>query len=225
MAIIWSRASVRFSVAAMLLFFFSAASPAESSPQRILVLGDSLSSGFMLPPQTGFPYVLARRLKEDGYRNLVVLDGSVAGATTADGLERLPQALSAGADLVIVELGGNDMLDKTDPRQIFDNLDQIISICKAAGARVILAGVLALLTYEPAYRAAFDSIYARLAAKRKIPLYPFFLAGAFGHPGLMLSDGTHPSALGVERIVAGILPLVERSLSGERRRVASAVSR
>jgi acyl-CoA thioesterase-1 len=204
--------------AAILLYCFSPA-PVEARPLRLLVLGDSLSSGFMLPEQASFPYVLARRLHADGYGNVLVVNGAIAGDTTADGLQRLPGALQYGADLVIVELGGNDMLNGTDPRTTFDNIDNIIRICKAEGARVILAGMLSLPKFGPAYKATFDAIYPTLAAKHKIPRYPFFLQGVFGHPRLMLSDGKHPNAAGVRRIVAGILAIIETNLMGARSRV------
>jgi acyl-CoA thioesterase I len=200
------------------VYCFSPA-PVEARPLRLLVLGDSLSLGFMLPEQAAFPYVLARRLHADGYGSVLVVNGAIAGDTTADGLQRLPGALQYGADLVIVELGGNDMLNETDPRTTFDNIDNIIRICKAEDARVILAGMLSLPKFGPAYKATFDAIYPTLAAKHKIPRYPFFLQGVFGHPRLMLSDGKHPNAAGVRRFVAGILAIVETNLMGARSRV------
>jgi acyl-CoA thioesterase-1 len=133
---------------------------------------------------------------------------------------RLPSALQYGADLVIVELGGNDMLNETDPQTVFGNLDQIIRLCKAEGARVILAGMLSLPKFGPAYKASFDAIYPTLATRHKISLYPFFLSGVFGDPRLMLSDGEHPNVFGVQRIVAGILPIVKKNLGYGRSRYA-----
>jgi acyl-CoA thioesterase-1 len=209
--------------AAILLYCFSPA-PVEARPLRLLVLGDSLSSGFMLPEQDAFPYVLARRLHADGYGDVLVANGAIAGDTAADGLQRLPGALQYGADLVIIELGANDMLNGTDPRTTFDDIDNIIRNCKAERARVILAGMLSLPKFGPAYKAAFDAIYPTLAAKHTIPRSPFFLQGVFGHPRLMLSDGKHPNAAGVRKIVAGILPIVERNLMGARSRHSREVS-
>ena len=85
-------------------------------------------------------------------------------------------------------------------------------------------GWIAAPKFGPAYKAAFDAIYPTLAAKHKIPRYPFFLQGVFGHPRLMLSDGKHPNAAGVQRIVAGILAIVERDLMGARSRHSTEVS-
>jgi acyl-CoA thioesterase I len=194
-----------------------APAPAGAQPVRLLVFGDSLTSGYKLPQGTGFPNVLARRLHADGHSDVLVFNGSEAGETTAEALQRFRSALQYGADLVIVELGGNDMLNGIDPRLVYSNLDQIISIGKAEGARVILAGMLALPKFGPAYKAAFDAIYPALAARHKIPLYPFILRGVFGDRRLMLSDGEHPNVLGVQRMVAGILPLVEKNLPNRRR--------
>lgn len=202
----------RFLLLAALSFCWLPTSSAQVAPRRVLVLGDSLSSGYELPQGAGFPYILARRLRADGFDDVVVLDGAVAGDSTSDALARLSSALQYGADLVIVELGGNDMLDGEDIGRIFANLDRIIAISRAAGARVILAGIVALPNRGLAYKAAFDAIYPQLAARHKIPLYPFFLKGAFGHPGMMSSDGKHPSVFGVQRMVAGVAPLVERTL-------------
>lgn len=187
-----------------------------AQPLRLLVFGDSLSSGFHLPDGAAFPNVLARRLHSDGYGDVIVFNGSEAGDTTSDALQRLPSALQIGADLVIVELGGNDMLNETDPQTVFSNLDQIIRLCKAEGARVILAGMLSLPKFGPAYTVSFDAIYPTLATKHKISLYPFFLSGVFGDPRLMLSDREHPNVFGVQRIVAGILPIVKKNLGYAR---------
>jgi acyl-CoA thioesterase-1 len=62
------------------------------------------------------------------------------------------------------------------------------------------------------YQKAFDAIYPDLAAKYSLPLYPFFLDGVVGHPDLQLKDGMHPNAKGVDRIVSGALPVVEKAL-------------
>jgi acyl-CoA thioesterase-1 len=100
-------------------------------------------------------------LHADGYGDVVVFNGSVAGETTAGALQRLPSVLQSGTDLVIVELGGNDMLNGTDPRVVFNNLNQIISLSKAEGARVMLAGMVSLPKFGPAYKASFDTIIRR----------------------------------------------------------------
>lgn len=201
------------------LFCAALATPAAAQPLQLLVFGDSLSSGFDLPELAGFPSVLKRRLLADSY-NVIVWNGSSAGDTSSDALARISTALEYHPDLVIVEFGGNDMLDHVDPRVTYSNLNAIIAICKAQGARVILAGMLSLPKNGPNYVAAFDTLYPALARRTHVAFYPFFLQGVYGHPWLMMSDNEHPSALGVQRIVAGIAPLVERELRTLSPRVA-----
>ena len=210
-----------FAVIAALAAASTTAMAAAALPQRVLVFGDSLSSGYNLPDQAGFSSALLRRLRADGYANAIVLNGSAAGNTSRDGLQRLPSALQYGADLVIVEFGGNDMLQGVNPAVTYQNLDAIIKVCRAQGARVILAGMLSLPKNGPYYNAAFDAIYPALAARDHVPLYPFFLSGVYGHPGMMQADHEHPTAAGVRRIVAGIAPMVEKSLSHRTTATAS----
>ena len=207
----------------LLALIAALAAPAAALPLQVLVFGDSLSSGFELTEQQGFPSVLRRRLVADGY-NVIVWNGSVPGDTSGDGLARIATALQYNPDLVIVEFGGNDMLDRVDPRVTFSNLDAIIQTIKSRGTQVILAGMLSLPKNGPNYVAAFDTLYPALARKDKVPLYPFFLQGVYGYPGLMKSDNEHPSALGVIRIVAGIAPLVEKCLREIAPRIASHTS-
>ena len=187
------------------------ASSAQAQPLQILVFGDSLSSGFDLEETQGFPSVLKRRLLADGY-DVLVWNGSSPGDTSADGLARIDLALEHHPDLVILEFGANDMLDHADPKVVYRNLDAMISIIQTHGAHVILAGMLSLPKNGPNYIVGFNNIYPTLARARHVPLYPFFLEGVYGHPSLMMSDKEHPNAAGVVRMVAGITPLVERSL-------------
>jgi acyl-CoA thioesterase I len=204
------RSIVRALAPIALLYAFLA-SPALAQPMQVLVFGDSLSSGFELPEEQGFPSVLRRKLIADGY-DVIVWNGSTPGETSGEALSNISTALEYHPDLVIVEFGGNDMLEHIPPQQVYRNLDAMIAIIRGQGARVILAGMLSLPKNGPRYVVGFDEIYPTLARARGVPLYPFFLQGAYGNPLLMKSDNEHPNALGVRRIVAGIAPLVERSL-------------
>lgn len=184
---------------------------AEAEPLRVVALGDSLSAGYMLPADAAFPFQLERRLAADGVDARVVNAG-VSGDTTAGGLARLAFAMGDGADLVIVELGANDMLRGLDPKIAESNLEKILDQIKDKGASALLAGMLASANFGPAYKARFDAIFPDLAKSRGLPLYPFFLAGVSGDKALTLPDGLHPNAKGVARIVDGVAPLVEECL-------------
>lgn len=188
------------------------ACPAAARPLQLLVFGDSLSNGFELQEGQDFASVLKRKLLADGH-DVIVWNDSGTGDTTADGLARIDMALEHHPDLVILELGANDMLDRVDPKVTYQNLDAIISKFEAQGARVILAGMFSLPKNGPYYVVGFNNIYPTVARAHHLPLYQFFLEGVYGHPQLMNSDNEHPNALGVVRIVAGIAPLVEHVLN------------
>jgi len=203
------RLAVLFSL--LLICWFSPQAALATHPKRVLVFGDSLTSGYNLPRGAAFPSALSRRLRHRG-NNVLVFNGSEAGDTTSDALMRLPQAFTYGADLVIVELGGNDMLDKVEPGYVYRNLDAIVAQSRARGARVIVAGMLSLPRRDRTYKPRFDAIYPTLAARERVPLYPFFLEGAFGNPRLMQSDGEHPNPFGADLIAARMTPMIEREL-------------
>ncbi len=198
--------------AILFMFVFAVIGEARAQPKRLLVIGDSLSSGYNIPLRTSFPFALSRRLHAQGYRDVAVLDAAEAGDTTQDALARLPSAFAYGADAVIVELGGNDMLQHLDPSEVYRNLDAIVRYSKWRGARVILAGMLSYPRRDPTYKPRFDAVYPALAANDRVPLYPFFLDGVFGNPWLIQRDGKHPNPFGAAFMAARMAPMVERTL-------------
>jgi acyl-CoA thioesterase I len=185
-------------------------------PVRIVALGDSLSAGYNLPAAAAFPNVLERELRKKGL-SVVVENAGVSGDTASGGRDRLDWSVADGTDLVIVELGANDMLRGVDPKVTEKALDDILTRLKARRIDALLAGMLASPNNGPDYARAFNGLYKRLADKHGAPLYPFFLEGVAGLAKLNLPDGIHPTAAGVEEIVRRILPLVE----SEVRRIAA----
>ena len=185
----------------------AAAAPAGAEPLRILAFGDSLTAGFGLGPGQGFVPQLERALAEEGVAARVI-DAGVSGDTTAGGLARLDWALADRPDLVILELGANDMLRGVDPAVTRANLDQMLAKLRGSGARVLLAGMRAAPNLGTQYGAEFEAIYAELSEKYRVPLYPFFLEGVATEPSLNQPDGLHPNAAGVAEIVRRILPQV-----------------
>ena len=180
-------------------------------PLTVVVLGDSLSAGYGLPLEAGFPEALERALKARGH-NVRMVNAGVSGDTATGGLERLDWSVPDGTDGVILELGANDMLRGLDPEVTRRALEAIVTRLKARGIPVMLAGMYAQRNLGPSYVERFDSIYRDLAQEHGLVLYPFFLEGVAGDRALNLPDGLHPSAKGVERIVEGILPTVEAFL-------------
>ncbi len=187
-----------------------------AAPPRPLVLafGDSLTMGYGLDQGLGFAPQLQASLRRHGIAATVV-DAGVSGDTslaaaarlgwTLDGLDRAP-------DLVIVELGANDMLRGLDPALTRANLDAILTELGRRRIKVVLAGMRAAPNLDPAFIARFEAIFPALAAKHRTALHPFFLDGVAGQRAMIQPDGMHPTFAGVKRIVTGILPAVKREL-------------
>jgi acyl-CoA thioesterase-1 len=185
------------------------------NPKTIIVLGDSLSAGYRLPRDDAFPEQLEAHFKTNNH-NIVVKNAGVSGDTTADGLARLgwvlPQDPKETVDLVILELGGNDVLRGLEPKMTKENLHQIILELKAKNIPVLLAGMLSPPNMGREYEAEFNQIYPDLAKLHAIPLYPFFLEGVADKPDLLLPDGLHPTREGIAIMVKNISPFVLKAL-------------
>lgn len=184
------------------------AAPAAAETFRVVGFGDSLMAGYNLGPDEGFPQKLEAALKARGH-DVSVANAGVSGDTTSGGLSRLDWSVPDGTDLVILELGANDMLRGVSPQITEDNLDRMMASLKARGIGIVLAGMLAAPNLGPDYATAFNGIYPKLAAKYGVPLVPFFLDGVAANPSLQLDDGLHPNAAGVDRMVEGALPVIE----------------
>lgn len=200
-------------MAAGVALFMSQA--AWAAPQRlILVYGDSLSAGYQLPPGHGFAPQLEQALKARG-RTVVVAGAGVSGDTSTQGRARVNWVLAGQKrtpDLVILELGANDMLRGQPPATAKANIDAMVKAFRAKGARVLLAGMRASPNLGRAYVAEFEALYPAVARANGVALYPFFLDGVAAQKGLLLGDGMHPNRQGVAIIVKRILPAVEREL-------------
>lgn len=177
----------------------------------IAVLGDSLTAGYGLSAADAFPQQLENALRRRGYA-VEVINAGVSGDTSAGGLARIDWTLTAHPDLVIVELGGNDALRGLDPQMTRNNIGAILDRIKAAGSRVLLAGMRAPRNLGRDYYSKFDRLFPELARTHRVSFYPFFLAGVAGRTELNQADGIHPNAAGVARIVTQILPQVEEEL-------------
>lgn len=203
----------------MALWLAAVAAPAPAvaaAPPRPLILafGDSLTAGYGLGPGQGFAPQLQATLRRHGIA-ATVADGGVSGDTSAAGRARLDwtlHGLPRAPDLVIVELGANDMLRGLDPGLTGKNLDAILAALKQRHLRVLVAGMLASRNLDPAYRARFEALYPAIARRYGAAFYPFFLDGVAQDRSQVQSDGMHPTVRGVQTIVTRILPSVTRAL-------------
>jgi acyl-CoA thioesterase I len=193
------------------------AANAAEAPVRIVAFGDSLTAGFGLARQDAFPAKLEAALRAKGIA-VTIENAGVSGDTTAGGLARLDWSVPDGTDAVILELGANDALRGLDPKAARAALETIVKRLKARGIAVLLAGMYAPRNLGPDYAAAFDPIYPELAAAYDLLLYPFFLDGIAADRAFNQGDGLHPTAAGVDAIVARILPKVEELIARAKAR-------
>ena len=189
-------------------FLMLASLAAIAEPYRIVGLGDSLMAGYGLNPGEAFPEKLQAALKARGH-DVEVINAGVSGDTSSGGLSRLDWSVPDGAGLVILELGANDMLRGITPDITEKNLDAMLARLRQRHIAVLVAGMRAAPNLGADYQGKFDPIFARLAGKYGVALYPFFLDGVAAQPGLLQQDGMHPSAKGVDIMVGRILPAVE----------------
>ncbi|MGH6707135.1 MAG: arylesterase, partial [Sphingomicrobium sp.] len=180
----------------------------------VLAFGDSLTAGYGLDSGLGFAPQLQATLRRHGIAAQVV-DGGVSADTTEAGKARLGWTLDGlprKPDLVILELGANDMLRGLDPELTRANLDAMMAELKRRDIKVLIAGMRAAPNLDPAYVARFEDIYPDLASRNGATLYPFFLDGVAAQQGMVQADGLHPTFAGVKRIVTGITPAVKQAL-------------
>ena len=201
------RAFAALAALAVLAGLAAPAAPARAETVRILALGDSLTAGYGLDLADTFPVLLEGALRADGL-DVAVINAGVSGDTTAGGLARLGWALADRPHMAIVALGGNDALRGLDPDTTRTNLDAIVTRIETAGVRVLLAGMKAPPNLGAEYGRAFNAVFAGVAERHGVALYPFLLEGVAAVPELNQDDAIHPNARGVQIMVQGILPYV-----------------
>jgi acyl-CoA thioesterase I len=188
---------------------FIALQNAVASDHTILVFGDSLSAAHGLRADQGWVALLRARLKAQGYEYQVI-NASVSGETTTGGLDRLPRELRlTQPGILILELGANDALRGLPLNLARQRLADMIRLAGAAGARVLLAGLLIPPNYGPRYTKQFADMYPSLARQFHAALVPFLLKGVALDPQLMQQDGLHPNARGEPLVLDTVWPYLK----------------
>lgn len=180
----------------------------------VVAFGDSLYAGYRLGPNEGLAPQLQAALQKAGI-NARVHNGGVTGDTTAAGKARLAfvlDNLERKPDLVVLGLGGNDMLRGIKPEETRANMTAMMAELKKRDIQVVLTGMLAPPNLGPDYGRTFNAIFPDLAKAQDAPLLPFFLDGVVTDKALMLDDGIHPNAKGVAVVVSKLEPLVAGAL-------------
>jgi acyl-CoA thioesterase-1 len=188
--------------------------PVVGDELRIVALGDSLFTGYGLEPGQSYPARLEAALRARGF-NARITNAGVSGDTTGGGAGRLDFTLDSMVRppaLVIISLGGNDMLRGLSPETTRQNLDEMLDKLKARGIPVVLLGMLAAPNLGADYREAFDPIYPALAKKHGATLVPFFLQPLIGRPELIQADRIHPTLEGIDLMVGATVDAVAGAL-------------
>lgn len=178
--------------------------PSHSTPQTILVLGDSLSAGYGIPIEHAWVTLLAQKIAQQYPKNnnsYHVQNASISGETTDGGLRALPSLLKKyQPSVVIIELGANDGLRGFPLNTIAQNLSALIELAQAENAKVLLTGIHIPPNYGQRYANAFHQTYHALAKRYQTALVPFLLEGIATKPELMQADRLHPKAEAQETI-------------------------
>ena len=188
--------------------------PVMGPERKIIAFGDSLFAGYGLDPRDSYPEKLENALRAKGV-NADVINAGVSGDTTAAGLNRLEFTLAAQdatPALFILELGGNDLLRGISPEQTKANLAKMLTVLRDQKVPVLLMGMRAPPNVGPEFQAEFDAMYRDLAKEYGAALIPFWLEDIYRDPALFQSDRIHPTAEGIERLVASTLGQVEGAL-------------
>lgn len=186
----------------------------EGPERRILAFGDSLFAGYGLEEHQGYPEQLEVALRK-GAINARVIDAGVSGDTSAAGRQRLAFTLDAQEvkpDLVMLELGGNDMLRGIQPGQTRANFEAMLQELRDREIPVLLMGMRSPPNYGPDYQQQFDGLYGDLAREYDAALVPFWLESIFEDRNLFLEDRIHPTAEGIAALVGDTIDDVEKAL-------------
>lgn len=191
--------------------------PVMGPERHILAFGNSLFAGYNVAKEESYPARLEAALRARGI-DARVANAGVSGDTTAAGLQRLAFTLDSqeqAPDLVILELGGNDLLRGLSPEETKANLAEMLDILRQRDIPVLLMGMRAPPNYGPEFQQAFDAIYPALAEEYDVALVPFFLDSIYDQPQLIQPDRIHPTAEGIETLVGATVNEVAEALPEE----------
>ena len=188
------RAASRYFIAVCIAILLAACSRAPTLPRLnqqdvIVAFGDSLTHGTGASDDTAYPAVLATL---SGH---TVINAGVPGDTTSTGLQRLPDVLAEYKPrLVLLCLGGNDMLKKQPAAVTENNLRLLVQTIRASGANVVLIGV-----PEPKLFGGAPDFYARVAKDMQLPLERDIFNDVLKDNRLK-SDPIHANAAGYRQV-------------------------
>ena len=193
------------------------AQPVMGPERHVLAFGDSLFAGYNVAQEDSYPAKLQAALRARGI-NAKVTNAGVSGDTSAAGRQRLAFTLDAQdpkPDLVILELGGNDLLRGLSPEQTRENFVAMLDELKERQIPVLLMGMRAPPNYGPEYQKAFDDLYPALARQYGAALIPFWLESIYQDQSLFQQDRIHPTEEGIAQLVGATVEQVAGAIPEE----------
>jgi len=173
----------------------------ETATPVVVFLGDSLTAGYGLTAEEAFPALIQERIDAAGL-DFRVVNAGVSGDTSAGGRRRIEWLLRQPLAVLVLALGGNDMLRGLDLGALRENLESIISAARAThpDVDIVVAGMRAPRNLGRAYGDAFDATFPAVADDHGAVLVPFLLEGVAAVAALNQADGIHPTSAGHEII-------------------------
>jgi acyl-CoA thioesterase-1 len=169
------------------------------------IIGDSVTAGMGQQKVITWPGILADRY------GVVVHDHSQMGANVASAL-RQAATVSSDERLVLLEIGGNDLLGETTPEGFEGGLARLLSAVFQPGRVVVMLE----LPLPPTYN-DYGRIQRRLARRYKIFLIPKrVLLGVLQQGGTTL-DTIHLTPEGHQRMADAIWNVMQTAYVDEKR--------
>ena len=196
----------------LFLLFIISLNTLAAKQITVMLYGDSLMAGYGLNQNENLSSALTAKfnLKETV---VLIINASVSGNTTSNGLARLDWSLGESPNIVILCLGANDMLRGIDPKYIKENLNTMISKVNESGSKVILAGMRSPKSMGGIYQQRFDQMYREIAEEHDLTFMPFLLEGIALEKKYLQNDYKHPNALGIQVMANNLYPYILESMN------------
>ena len=195
-----ARRKVQCAIGLVLLFCATlvpaafAQTTAAKAPRTVLVMGDSLSAAYGLSTSQGWVALTAERMGKT-HPGWNVVNASISGETTAGGASRIAAELKRSRPAVVVlELGANDGLRGLPLAQTRANLERMIKLSQASGAKVLVIGMRMPPNLGRDYTQGFERNFSELAKLHKTAFLPFLLEPIALDRANFQPDNLHPVA-------------------------------
>ena len=204
------RFGIFFLTAAISAVFSVSSALAQQVPIRIIVFGDSLTSGYRISPEKSFDSILEQKFLSEGYR-VDVINLSRAGETTTGAVSRLEEVYAAEPDVVLLQLGFNDSVQGIDPAKIiYKNMHEILFRLRLKDVGIMVLGTKPSEQRDNAYKRVYNYVIRKTAKHNNVTHYPDIMKNVSSRADLTLADGIHPNENGVLTMVHNIYPFVKR---------------